>query len=437
MAQPAAAPAPKSGFQSALEGAQRALADPPAAPARPPVEQATVATTVERVAPPVRKPDLSPAGAMATPGPEERYEAALAKYNAAFNGWLKSTSDPWWSPNVDARAARNGRTTDHIAEGPWTTNAHPPLYDGPKKPQRSDFGLPPSDNVTTSTLVEAARARGYLAGSPKGALDVLPANATADQKAAFETAFLTKYAQAAKDAKIPRKALLDVLAQEVGGNGHYNELHPSSAALGFAQLLPANTIERLVENGQEIATRLRAKGLGAKADLVLRMRADIIKENGGVAPTEWKDQQRMGRTPLGYAVHAANLDQDIGVELQSTKLRVTSAQFRGYTTQAGEPNRELTGPILEAMNLAGPRNGFAMSHPANANQLSLNFFARSGYFGNAKLLSVDGEGVTSRTAAQTMTRMTEIMNGVHTNGATYRQLDAIYRKLNGEPPRAN
>ena len=86
---------------------------------------------------------------------------------------------------------------------------------------------------------------------------------------------------------------------------------------------------------------------------------------------------KLGRTPKGIALHALNLDIDIGPLLQTQKLldSVRYAKFKGI-------DRTLTAAELEMMNLTGDGNGFDMlslSPQMRAQVPTANFFQRGGY----------------------------------------------------------
>ena len=92
---------------------------------------------------------------------------------------------------------------------------------------------------------------------------------------------------------------------------------------------------------------------------------------------EWGAHSRLAKTPKGLAIHAMNLDIDVGPLLQTQKLMtsVVFARRRGYTAA-------LSAAELEMMNLTGDGNGFDMvTMPAAMRKRvpTSNFFQRSGY----------------------------------------------------------
>ncbi len=354
-----------------------------------------------------RASDPTPAAvAPALPNPQEvAYQRALDVYKAAFTTWQQQHAEPYWTRVTEARTQRRARPWTEQHQGPFV-DTHPPVYSGPPKPNRKDFGLDPElgrQPRRIADFVAAARERGYP-------FDLVPENATPAQAAAYETQFRKRYVQAALAAGFNRDQTVGVYVFETGGSGKHSELHSSSAAIGYAQLLVPNSITTIVEQGRGIADRLRGLGLNAKADLVARLRNDILAANGGNPPSWEHAYNVMSATPLGRAVHAANLDLDIGPQLQITKLKKTASDFEDYSRRTGT-QRELTAEVLEAMNLAGPVNGFWLGHPRTADRLTVNFFQRSGYEGNPVLAEmVEGQS-RARTAASLMTRMSQIMHG--------------------------
>ena len=65
-------------------------------------------------------------------------------------------------------------------------------------------------------------------------------------------------------------------------------------------------------------------------------------------PKEWSDQDILAKTPKGWAVHALNLDIDVGPLLQARKLAdsLVFAQKKGFDLAADAAE-------LEMMNLMG------------------------------------------------------------------------------------
>ncbi|HSI03739.1 MAG TPA: hypothetical protein VLC93_04655, partial [Myxococcota bacterium] len=132
--------------------------------------------------------------------------------------------------------------------------------------------------------------------------------------------------------------------------------------------------------------------------------------------------QRIARTDLGRACHAANLDIDIGPHMQTVKLADTAQSYRDQARVNGMPEGPIPGDVLESMNLAGVFPGFQIAHPALANRLTVNFFERDGYEANP----VAGRG---RTAAGLRQIMRDIMSGAATRSAGYLELQRHFEAL--------
>jgi hypothetical protein len=93
-------------------------------------------------------------------------------------------------------------------------------------------------------------------------------------------------------------------------------------------------------------------------------------------PNEWNAHVRFGSTPNGLAIHALNLDADVGPWLQVLKLK----GLKEAAVAAGRS--ELSGAEIELMNLAGPRTGLEMMTAVGRAMPTSNFFSEAGYYRN-------------------------------------------------------
>jgi hypothetical protein len=177
---------------------------------------------------------------------------------------------------------------------------------------------------------------------------------------------------------------------------------PISSALGYAQLLHANTTGELVKHGDAFAKRLvamaEAKGTPARRAAELKAKAGILRKMLRAArsvPNEWSAHQRFAMTPKGLGIHALNLDADVGPWIQVLKLRSLkdSAARHGYA--------DLTGAEIELMNLAGPGTGLEMMTPVGRQMPTPNFFSEGGYSRNPV--------VREKTAAELLTTLDQRM----------------------------
>jgi hypothetical protein len=179
-----------------------------------------------------------------------------------------------------------------------------------------------------------------------------------------------------------------VYALETGGRGTYDmqagidpetkQGRPISSALGYAQLLGANSVNELAKHGDAFIARLNALASSAntRRRTQLRAKAGVVGRMVRVArsvPNQWSAHVALSRTPKGLGIHALNLDADIGPWLQTIKLQ----GVREYAAKAGRPT--LSGAEIELMNLAGPQTGLDMMAPAGRNVPTANFFTERAY----------------------------------------------------------
>jgi len=208
-----------------------------------------------------------------------------------------------------------------------------------------------------------------------------------------EREFKRRYAQEALAVGLTKDQVVRIYALETGGQGTYDmqsgfnpitkQGKPLSSALGYAQLLHANSTSELVKHGDRFAKRLLAMAAApgtppAQAE-ALRAKAAIVRRMLRAArsiPNEWGEHMRFAGTPAGLGIHALNLDADVGPWLQVLKLR-------GLKDDADRAGRDsLSGSEIELMNLSGPRTGLEMMMPVAHNMPTANFFSEGGYYRN-------------------------------------------------------
>jgi hypothetical protein len=204
-----------------------------------------------------------------------------------------------------------------------------------------------------------------------------------------------------------------VYALETGGRGTFDmqagidpdtkQGRPISSALGYAQLLHANSVSELVKHGDMFVQRLF--GLASRSDMpgprraALIAKANVLKammRSAKTVPNEWREHQKFAQTPAGLGIHALNLDADVGPWLQVLKLR---GLLETALREAGRTR--LTGAELELMNLAGPRTGLEMMQPVGRTMPTANFFSQGGYYRNTI--------VREKTGAQLLAALDERM----------------------------
>lgn len=219
-----------------------------------------------------------------------------------------------------------------------------------------------------------------------------------------EKEFKRRYAMEAHRLGVSKEQVVRVYALETGGIGTYDMqagIHPIkktgraiSSALGYAQLLDANSINELHTSGANFLKRLGATaklpGLAPERVAALKAKIAALKKmyaNVRAQPFEWTAQQAYARTEAGMGVHAINVDGDIGPMLQAVKLR----GLKDIAEKAGRG--QLSGGEMELMNLAGPVTGLEMLQPAGSQAPTTNFFARRAYYVNKMVIGLTGEGL--------------------------------------------
>jgi len=220
-------------------------------------------------------------------------------------------------------------------------------------------------------------------------------------KVVAEREFKRLYARESLRVGLTKEQVVRVYALETGGQGGYDTLSginpvtrqgtPKSSALGYAQILHANSIGAAAKHGDEFAKRLIAlaavPGTPAGRAAELKAKAAILRKMMRVArsvPYEWNVHRRLAATAKGLGIHALNLDADVGPWLQVLKLK----QLLEAAASAGHP--KLTGAQLELMNLAGPRTGLEMLEPVGRTMPTANFFEEGGYYRNAIVRDKNG-----------------------------------------------
>jgi len=329
-------------------------------------------------------------------------QARLKAYETARITFQRRVDDYWRQIELKrkrrkAKAAKGLDVTaaDYVKE-------QPPVYKGPPRPDDVMAMLPKPPKPP-----EVHEPIPVVADFLRQAEEVY--SFTPDRVS--EDDFMIYYAMEAIRLGLTREQVVRVYALETGGMGTqdlqsgYNPKtgHAASTALGYAQLLAANSIEQVRKEGEEFAARLeriaadantpssKAQALRAKAAILRQMIADARKVH-----ESWPAHVAYAKTPKGLAMHALNLDGDIGPWMQVVKLR----GIKDYAAKKGIQN--LTGAQLELMNLAGPAHGFEMMQPIGRDMPTSNFFERKGYERNPI--------AAGRTGAQLLEKLDEVMD---------------------------
>jgi hypothetical protein len=330
------------------------------------------------------------------------YRHRLKEYQEA-RAAFDAEAGAYWNSIIEKRRGRNAKRRDHQA---ITLDDYvltqPPVYAGPKRPanpepepegpRREQKYVP----VVADLLKAAAE---HFQWTP--------------QRPATDAEFKRVYARFAAAAGLTREQAVRVYAFETGGNGNHDTqsgFHGTraiSTAIGYNQLLTANSVELLAEQGLDFVKLLseRAATLSGPARRAMEHKVSVLKNMVALArsvPDDWSQHEKIGDTPQGWALHAMVLDIDVGPMLQTHKLMtsVVFARAKGFT-------RPLTAAELEMMNLTGDGTGLDMVTMPQAMRLQVptaNFFQRSGYERNpvaihyntvAKLLAVTDERMDS------------------------------------------
>ncbi len=227
-----------------------------------------------------------------------------------------------------------------------------------------------------------------------------------------EREFKRRYAAEALALGLTKEQVVRVYALETGGNGTADmqagihpitkKGHPISSAIGYAQLLHANTIGELVKSGDNFIFRLKHMLLAARDPArvqELRNKIEALQrmmKSARSVPDDWYRHVAFAETPRGYGMHAINLDGDIGPWLQSEKLK----GLKEFARRKGMTN--LSGEEIELMNLSGPATGLEMLQPVGLTAPTPNFFSRRAYYVNKM--------VTGKTSAELLAEFTHRMD---------------------------
>jgi hypothetical protein len=317
--------------------------------------------------------------AQATPATMAEYQYLLAQYLAARQRY-EAEAEAYWSAVGEKRRLRVGkrRSGQDVLLQDYVLS-QPPVYSGPPRP--IDPSAPPEEEpprkyipVVADFLRAAAQHFKFVPRAPQS-----------------ETEYKRAYARVAAAAGLTREQVVRIYAFESGGNGKYDvqagleypkpEARAISTALGYNQLLSTNSVELLAEKGHQFIAALqgRAAALPSDAKDALLRKIGILKSMVAFSrsvPDTWSDHERLASTEKGMAIHALNLDVDIGPLLQTQKLldSVLFARKKGYEA--------LSAAELEMMNLTGDGNGIdmvAMPPDWRDRVPTANFFRPGGY----------------------------------------------------------
>jgi len=290
----------------------------------------------------------------------------------------------------ERRVKRSGTKLYDTDDYVWT---FPPQYEGPKL--SADLDKQWTRFLAAQEEAEPAKAKQQLPGVD----DFLAAakkNYGFEPERISEREFKRRYAEEALSLGLTKEQVVRVYALETGGVGTADMqagIHPLtkkgkpiSSALGYAQLLHANTVGELVKHGNNYIARLKRMQAAARdpvrAGQLQRKIASLqlMVRSARSVPDDWNRHVAFAQTPRGYGMHAVNLDGDIGPWLQSMKLR----GLKDFAARKGVTN--MSGEEIELMNLSGPATGLEMMQPVGLTAPTPNFFARRAYYVNKMVM---------------------------------------------------
>ena len=303
----------------------------------------------------------------------EEYTTARQKYEAE--------ADAYWSSVAEKRRLRQAklRKNQEIVLADYVL-AQPPIYSGPPKPVDPSAPIqeaPPKKYVpvVADLLRAAAQEFGFVPQQPRSEIE-----------------YKRAYVKVAFAAGLTKEQVVRIYAFESGGDGKYDvqagleQPKPGaqaiSTALGYNQLLATNSVELMAEKGDQFIKTLSAKAaqLPDEEKAMLQKKLAVLKRMIAFCrsvPDSWSEHDKLANTAKGLAVHALNLDVDVGPLLQTQKLldSVVFARAQGYGTI-------LSAAELEMMNLTGDGNGLDIIKmpPAWRERVpTSNFFQPGGY----------------------------------------------------------
>jgi hypothetical protein len=326
----------------------------------------------------------------ASPAQIAEYQKQLAAYNQAQQQFHDETA-AYWTSISQKRASRNAkrRAGQAIVLDDYVLT-QPPAYTGPPAPVNPAPSTQPQKSAAPAVYIPV------VADFLKGAADKFK---FVPRKPPSEIAFKKAYASVASPAGILKDQAVRIYGFEAGGNGTYDVqagleynrpgAHAISTALGYNQLLSANSVELLAEQGDLFVKSLtdKAAPLAGAQRAALTAKIQIVQQMIIVCksvPDEWDEHVKLGNTPEGLGVHALNLDIDVGPLLQTQKL-LNSIIYARHKGRA----EALSAAALEMMNLSGDGNGFDMITVPDSWRAQVptsNFFQQSGYEDNSVVI---------------------------------------------------
>ena len=316
------------------------------------------------------------AQATSSPAAMAEYRRKLEEYTSSRRKY-EAEADAYWSSVADKRRLRlaRRRNNQEIGLADYVL-MQPPVYSGPPKPidPSAPIEEPPPKKyvpVVADFLSAAAKEFNFIPQRPRSEIE-----------------YKRAYVKVASAAGLSKDQVVRIYAFESGGDGAYDvqagleQPKPGaqaiSTALGYNQLLATNSVELMAEIIKSLSAK--AAGLSEEAKAALQRKIAVLKSMVAFCrsvPDTWSAHDQLANTPKGLAVHALNLDVDVGPLLQTQKLldSVVFARAQGY-------GAVLSAAELEMMNLTGDGNGLdivRMPSEWRDRVPTSNFFQPGGY----------------------------------------------------------
>jgi hypothetical protein len=313
----------------------------------------------------------------------DKYEKRLAEYQKS-RGAFETASHDYWTQVANMRKGRSAKRAQNVALNVDDyVLSQPPVYQGPPEPKNPagperTLAPRPYVPVVADFLRCAKQEYNFSPSQPKTDLD-----------------FKAAYAKEATSAGLTADQAIRIYAFEATGNGTYltqagleynsGSGHAVTTALGYNQLLNANSVELLAEQGSQFISELKVKADAASESEKSRLLPKLavlqqMIDQANSVPDDWARHVEFGNSPKGLGIHAMNLDIDVGPMLQTQKLMMSVAFARSHGYLA-----TLSAAELEMMNLSGDGSGFdmvTMPREWRDRVPTSNFFQPSGYDDN-------------------------------------------------------
>jgi hypothetical protein len=368
----------------------------------------------------------------------QEFSAQLAsdEERTLFSAYISAQSrhaqalDTYWHNITEKRALRRKK---RAADQPLTVEDYvqsfPPDYAGPKltadlakrwtafTTKKAEDGPPPKPRPGLKEFLESARSQ----------FDFVPERIP-------EREFKKRYAREALALGLTKEQVVRIYALETSGLGTADMVagihpikrtgKPISTAIGYAQLLAANSSSELVKSGPAFIERLQRIASSSNVDFDRAARAtakiEVLRKMivaAKAVPNTWDSHVNYARTAKGMGIHSINIDGDIGPWLQVIKIR----GLKDTADRKGMNN--LAGAEIELMNLAGPMTGIEMMRPAGRKVPTANFFERQAYARNTI--------VRGKTSEQLIQALDQRMNENITNAGAV-EFNAVFDEVAAE-----